>query len=230
MMRKFRLLPSVFVIFSLLIVCGCDGSKSSPVPAVPEQTRTAIVTTTTVPSAVASIAVVTPTPLSDSDATVFAQLAARSLHLPTLKAGETCPRTPSTPIPINIAPVLGNGPIYPDVGFANATIVYESQRVEANGTIPWKTLWLSAPIYRAPSIIRGQQIDGPNTMEFFNEEEGSRSGELRFPTNTQVSSGGIPYDWRQQPSLTYFPSPGCYAYQVDGIGFSEVIIVEVHPT
>jgi len=230
MMGTFRLLPSVFVIASLLTVCGCGGGKSSPLPAVSEPTRAAVVTATTVPSAVASIAVATPTPLSDSDATVFAQLTARPLHLPTLRKGEACPRTPSTPIPINVAPVLGNGPLYPSVGFANATIVYDPQRVEANGTLPWKTLWLSAPIYHAPSIIRGEQIDGPKTMEFFNEEDGSRSRELRFATNTQVSSGGIPYDWRQQPSLTYFPGPGCYGYQVDGIGFSEVIVVEVHPT
>ncbi|MGI8858299.1 MAG: hypothetical protein ACR2JW_21360 [Thermomicrobiales bacterium] len=225
-----RLLPSAFLIASLLTVCGCSGGTSSPAPAPSEPTPTTMTTATTVPSAVASITVSTPTPVADSDATVFAQLAARPLHLPTLNTGEACPRTPSTPIPINVAPVLGNGPIYPSVGFVNAPIVYDPHRVEANGTIPWKTLWLSAPIYHAPSIIRGQQIDGPNTMEFFNEEEGSRSQELRFPTNTQVSSGDIPYDWRQQPSLTYFPGPGCYAYQVDGIGLSEVIVVEVRPT
>lgn len=216
-------------ILGLFLLCGCSGSITAHTPTTTSSdvTPAGVVATSTALTTGTRTAVSTPTPLSDSDAAVFAQLTARPLHLPTLRKGEACPRTPSTPIPINVAPVLGNGPLYPSVGFANATIVYDPQRVEANGTLPWKTLWLSAPIYHAPSIIRGEQIDGPKTMEFFNEEDGSRSRALRFATNTQVSSGGIPYDWRQQPSLTYFPGPGCYAYQVDGIGFSEIIVVEV---
>ena len=33
----------------------------------------------------------------------------------------------------------------------------------------------------------------------------------------------VPAGWRMWPSGTYVASPGCYAWQVDGVGFSEII-------
>jgi len=32
--------------------------------------------------------------------------------------------------------------------------------------------------------------------------------------------------WRYGPSVTILPGPGCYAFQVDGTTFSEVIVFE----
>jgi hypothetical protein len=33
--------------------------------------------------------------------------------------------------------------------------------------------------------------------------------------------------WREFPYFTFVRSPGCYAWQVDGLSFSEVIVVRM---
>lgn len=207
---------------ALALLVACDGGHHAP-------TLTAISPTPTSPVVFTPTITtpVTPSPTPEPDAATFAQLAARPLHLPALASGAACPRTPSEKVGINLDPVLGNGPIYADVNNAAGLVTYDPSRVETDGSIAWKTVWVAAPNYHAPSLIRGQQIDGPHAMRFFNEEEGLRGPALRFPTETGVTSGGIPSDWRLQPSLTYFPGPGCYAYQVDGLNFSSVIVIEV---
>jgi hypothetical protein len=38
--------------------------------------------------------------------------------------------------------------------------------------------------------------------------------------------GGLPAGWRFWPAFTYAPTAGCYAWQVDGSTFSQVIVFE----
>jgi len=49
--------------------------------------------------------------------------------------------------------------------------------------------------------------------------------ELRLQEPTAGSVDEEP-GWREWPSYTYVPAVGCFAYQVDGTSFSEVIVFE----
>jgi hypothetical protein len=80
-------------------------------------------------------------------------------------------------------------------------------------------LWIAGPGYPdRPALIRGGQIDGQNELRF--EDGVDPAGELRF------EGADLGQGWRHQPSYTRVSGPGCYAYQVDGLGLSEVIVFE----
>ncbi len=116
---------------------------------------------------------------------------------------------------------IGTGPIFavglsPD---ATLNFVKPAPGNQYSGS-DWgggKVLWVVAPAYPGPVLIRGHQVDGPNEIRF---DEGEHpSAELHIE---EVSPGSTS-DWRSQPSFTRLLAPGCYVYQVDGINFSEWI-------
>jgi hypothetical protein len=78
-----------------------------------------------------------------------------------------------------------------------------------------KVLWIVDPIYGGPVLIRGRQLDGPNELRFDNGALPPRA--IKILPAARV---------RDRPSYTRVRGPGCYAYQVDGLGFSYVIIFE----
>jgi hypothetical protein len=82
-----------------------------------------------------------------------------------------------------------------------------------------KVLWVASPKYADHhALIRGHQIDGPNELRFESGSDPPRA--LRF------DGAGLGDGWRHQPSYTRVRAPGCYAYQVDGIDLSVVIVFE----
>jgi hypothetical protein len=91
-----------------------------------------------------------------------------------------------------------------------------------------KTLWVAKrSIYDGPALVRGQQIDGP--------------GEIRFgkgPTpDAEILLPADPVEQPDAPGWNEWPSDvrikvgqyGCYAYQVDGLDFTEIVVFEVRP-
>lgn len=72
-----------------------------------------------------------------------------------------------------------------------------------------KVLWLVSRRYDGPVLIRGHEVGGRHRMLF--DGNRSMSPQLRF-------SG------RAQPSEVMVPTPGCYGWQIDGHGFSRVLI------
>jgi hypothetical protein len=87
-----------------------------------------------------------------------------------------------------------------------------------------KILWLSNPDYSGPALIRGYQLDGTNELRFMDGAD--PPSELQFPVETSVSSPELEPGWRQLGSETRVRAPGCYAYQIDGLNFSEVIVFQ----
>lgn len=83
-----------------------------------------------------------------------------------------------------------------------------------------KVLWVSSPDYDGPALIRGYQIDGTNELRF--ERGADPPAELRLPEE----GGSAPAGWRNWPSHTRVRAPGCYAYQIDGLDFTEVIVFQ----
>jgi hypothetical protein len=158
--------------------------------------------------------------LDDAD---WARLRARDLRLPTVAVGGTCPVSPvSSPSP-HYAAALGAGPIYPVLGSSERRFSSWGLAT-ADGYRYDKVLWIAAPDYQGPALIRGQRIDGAGEVLF---DAGER--ELRFERYTGVSSAGTAAGGRDRPSGVGFPGPGCYAMQIDGLSFTTWVVMEIRP-
>jgi hypothetical protein len=150
----------------------------------------------------------------------------RPLQLPRLAPGEACPTTEPHYVVGGVAPGLGAGPVY-RIGDTTTTFEYPPAKNSGFAGSSWggeKTLWVAAPRYRGPVLIRGSQLDGPNELRF-NHGDGAASRELRLPVNESwAGDTGSSKGWRYFPSYTRLRASGCYAYQLDGTSFSEVIV------
>jgi hypothetical protein len=135
----------------------------------------------------------------------------RPLRIPTIAAGTPCPADASN----------GPGPAYP-------TLSVEDGRATLRYLVGWgydgwdgtKLLW-TVPHYRGPYIVRGRQLDGPGVLRF---DQGPQwSGELLAELRLVGPYAGL------NPAATFLRGPGCYAYQVDGRGFSYTIVFTARP-
>ena len=136
---------------------------------------------------------------------------------------------------------LKQGPIYSAFFSAAPRVVGFLDRIGSKtstaewgdvlGSSRWRpvpTLWVSKGDYDGPVLVRGERLDGPQRLGF-----GSRASpvfELRLPSGDWSSAyrnhgPGVseepnpPDGWRVAYSPTRVRSGGCYAFQVDGIGF-----------
>jgi hypothetical protein len=158
-------------------------------------------------------------------ATTLADLRQRPLHIEKLGAGEACLTARPRRLSPAFGPGLGDGPVYP-VGFPKSGVLrfpYPPPKNSLFAGSEWggqKVLWVSDPRYDGPILIRGEQLDGSNQVRF---GQGSAAilQELAFRRHSADNWEG---GWRNFPSYTRLRGPGCYAYQVDGAGFSDVII------
>jgi hypothetical protein len=141
----------------------------------------------------------------------------RPLHLPKIELGAQCPTTPGHEVRTAAFSVfaLGNGPVEP--GIAGGQLDAWS-----DGWFGFKTLWFAVPSYQGPVLIRGARIDGDGPVGF---GEGPRIGHLIIPVGAAVNETADGY--RTAPGGTFVVAPGCYAWQVDGLSFSDVIVFGV---
>ena len=83
-----------------------------------------------------------------------------------------------------------------------------------------KMMWAATPDYHGPVLIRGRQLDGPHKIVM---------GVGPDMVDPQLGPGATlngPDGWREWPGGTYLRTPGCYAWQIDGADFSDVVIFE----
>jgi hypothetical protein len=80
-----------------------------------------------------------------------------------------------------------------------------------------KTLWAVVPRYRGPVLVRGRRIDRRGTVRFASDD-GVYTW-LRLPDHRF-----LPPQRRYFPTNTLLRGPGCYALQIDGLSFSEVVV------
>lgn len=151
----------------------------------------------------------------------------RPLHLPHLRRGQPCPATFGAPIGNRYVAglALGRGPVRPLIA-SEGDVRHGIAYLDPAGVHGWrefKTLWFSMPSYQGPILIRARRIDGAEPIRL-----GGSGGlpatarPLIVPPGPTANGGG---GWRTAPGGTWARSSGCYAWQVDGTTFSEMIVV-----
>jgi hypothetical protein len=165
---------------------------------------------------------------------VWQALRARPMRLPGLSPGGVCPVASGGQVSPDFGPALGDGPVYP-VGLGTDGVLHFGYDGGFAGS-EWggqKVLWVSSPAYQGPALVRGAQLDGPNELRFEGASAAERDLRLwpegnaaqPWPPSPSPSPGWTyAYGWRERPSYTRVRAGGCYAYQVDGPGLSEVIV------
>jgi hypothetical protein len=92
-----------------------------------------------------------------------------------------------------------------------------------------KTLWAISPRYQGPVLIRGRRIDRPGRVRFGGDAPTARKSVQESTPSFPMTADSAP-EWRYYPTTTLLPGPGCYAFQVDGTGFSHVIVFRASTT
>jgi hypothetical protein len=153
----------------------------------------------------------------------------RPLAVPTLPAGGSCPVSPVQRIVTEdfVGMAVGSGAVRPAffLDSFDAARGVPPGTMRPDGWFDIKTLWFAVPAYTGPARVRTVRLDGPGSVAF---GESPDLGELVFPDGPTLNQG--PDGYRQIPGATWVRSAGCYAWQVDGIGFSTVIVFRVAAT
>lgn len=140
------------------------------------------------------------------------------MHFPTLRAGQACPVSPGVTIEAGgfAGFAYGNGLVRP-LTAGKDVIAYRG-----NADHPWlafKTLWFSVPAYQGPFLVRAHRIDGPGPIGLAHDPSTSMMFVPAGPTINGTDG------YREATGATWVMKPGCLAWQVDGMTFSDVIVV-----
>ena len=165
------------------------------------------------------------------DAIVLA-LEQRLLQLPDLDEGDACPEPLIRSVEGYLYEVIGEGPVY---------ALFYLLIVSANGNVNYahdgwhwnKVVWTRAPQYTGPIVIRGRQLNGPETLRFQIIGAGP-SPELAhsslhvpaYTTGNRLDTRGSGW-WEEFMTYVVVRAPGCYGVQIDGVGFSTTIVFAV---
>jgi hypothetical protein len=146
----------------------------------------------------------------------------RPLRASALAPGAPCPASEATgSLGAYGAAAFGPGPAYPTLAAhdGRAALTYQSNWAFAgwDGT---KVLW-TVPNYRGPYIVRGARLDGPGMLRF------DQGPQWTNKLHSELRLVGPYADLN--PAATFLQGPGCYAYQVDGRGFSYEIVFTAAP-
>jgi hypothetical protein len=150
-----------------------------------------------------------------------AELRSRPLHLPTLAAGASCPKTPAQ----NPDYGLGDGPVYAYGGGVQETGVINYAPPKNFGSDEWGgqlVSWRVRPEYQGGIVlIRGRQLDGSNEVRF--GRGNVPNNELVFRVEPSATAGD---GWFYEGDYLRFRAPDCYGMQIDTSVASEVIVFQ----
>jgi len=151
------------------------------------------------------------------------------MRQPIVLAGEACPTSPV----MTHSPVvqrgdefgLGIAPIYPMIASSAGVAMplrLDTVTMNSDGLYEIKIVWASSDDYEGPAVVRVGRLDGPGRARvlIYYDTAAARGDAVVFRVPAW------PTEW---PSGTQVSGPGCYAYQVDGVGFSELIFFRVVP-
>jgi hypothetical protein len=143
----------------------------------------------------------------------------RPLRLPGLRPDGSCPTSPMVGPSITRAhPVaavaVGDGPVYP--------VLF---RATADGRLDHSSVayWDAPKPLGGPVIVRGHRLGAPqDRVGFLQDQQKSRPIHLLDPASAYQA--GEQGSWWRPTRLQ--AGRGCYGLQIDGAGFSEVLVVE----
>jgi hypothetical protein len=84
-------------------------------------------------------------------------------------------------------------------------------------------------------LVRGHQLDGPNELRFNGglHDPNTIDGPALAPVLTDLRllpvANGDGEPWGTALAYTRVRAPGCYAYQIDGLSFSDVVVFQALP-
>jgi hypothetical protein len=164
-------------------------------------------------------------------ATTAEELLSRPLALPSISAGASCPVTSTTTI--SPGPATGFTGSFPAQQAGVAYLAMSGRNVPlspddrtADGWFAIKDVWVIAGSYRGPVLIRGGRIDGAGSVELAWNPTTEQVGSLVIDPGSPSLQTDPQTGWRSVPMEAFVRSPGCYAYQIDGTGFTSFIVFE----
>ena len=158
----------------------------------------------------------------------------KPLDLPALGPGESCPVSPARRFAAAAGftgafDAVGRGPLYFAAGSADVQMS-SSQRWRR--WLEQKVIWVVDRSYVGGLLLRGRRIDGPGELRFLHylgavgytggAGDGRRHRELAYVRGGLSSAAAE--ETSSYPSGIFVDAPGCYAVQVDGVGFSETLV------
>jgi hypothetical protein len=90
------------------------------------------------------------------------------------------------------------------------------------GWLALKTHFVSLSSYQGPFIVRAKRLDRPGPIKL--GATPTEAGPLVVPAGPAPNEAG---GSREFPYFTFVKVPGCYAWQIDGLTFSDIIVVHV---
>jgi hypothetical protein len=221
---KPSLVGAACVVFVIVLLTSCGSGFPAP-PGSPSAGSGDPLRSVSTPAP--QVPQVSATPSTDSTTGIIPSSLRRPLHLPSVATGDACPtssgRTYTNSQFGGIS--LGSGPVLPlvgvarerDGGAAKEGVLRVRPYADYPGWLFVKTLWFSFPRYQGPVLLRGRQLDGSQDLAM--GEPPTIDPELTAGATANGEEG-----FREWPGGTWVKGPGCYAWQVDGLDFSYVIV------
>ena len=154
----------------------------------------------------------------------------RPLRFPALRPGQRCPASHGSSSPVAIAgetgTEFGNGPVRVLIWTSRDGAAGLSAHTQFPPWLGFKTLWFGVPAYQGPFVIRAVRLGHPGPVSLAGTPPDMAP--LVVPPGPTIDtvplSNGRP-GYRKVLSVFWVRSPGCYAWQVDSLTFSEIIVV-----
>jgi hypothetical protein len=157
----------------------------------------------------------TATPTATPAQVSFTSLLDRPLSLPRVGANEACPVSPQ----VRIAPVTDGGK-WPNYGFGDGP-VYLSGQISWYSAGSQALLLLTDPRYSGPVLVRGGRLDGEGSLGLTGPGTTLAQGAIGIPETSR------PPLWGTWLGTVTPAKPGCYGLQLDGDGFTEIVVFSV---
>ena len=215
----------VSILAVAVVVAACSGGaprQSSSPPTRPTPTPSSSVT--------ASASLTTARAVHPDPDTLYTVPAALLRPLHPHSVASACRTEVNHFLAPAFGPGLGHGPIYP-AGTKDGVVRVEFPPPASSGFAHsaysgQKILWVGAPRYRGPVLIRGYAIDGSQHRVRFGAAIHPYAA-MQLPPGRGGSTTTTQGGWRNWPSFTRVSAPGCYAWQIDGRNFSYTINLRV---
>jgi hypothetical protein len=199
-------------IVAAAVIAGVVAARTGARPSkAPTKTATAATSSTGSPSMHAD---------ASGSASEYRAVLSRPLHLPGVGPGQGCPTSHGAELraPGFAGVAQGSGPVRPLLGDTHGRAELTS-RTQHAGWLAAKSLWFSDPSYHGPFLVRLRRLDRPGPVGVL--ESPGRSSFMAPPVPTITGTDG----YREVTGATWLKTPGCIGWQVDGLTFSNIIVV-----